>query len=45
MHKLEKEELRNIKGGISGWAIAGLIAAGIFIVGVFDGIVRPLKCR
>ena len=45
MQELNIEELRTIKGGIGGWAIAGLIAAGIFIVGVFDGIVRPLKCR
>ncbi len=45
MQKLEKSELMNIKGGISGWAIAGIIAAGIFAVGVFDGIARPLRCN
>lgn len=45
MQRLEKEELKNINGGISGWLIAGLIAGGVFLVGVFDGISRPLKCR
>ena len=45
MQKLENKELMNIKGGISGWAIAGIIAASIFVVGVFDGIARPLKCN
>lgn len=45
MHKLENNELMNIKGGISGWAIAGIIAAGIFVVGVFDGIARPFRCN
>ncbi|MDD4035894.1 MAG: class IIb bacteriocin, lactobin A/cerein 7B family [Bacilli bacterium] len=45
MYQLTNEELSNIKGGISFWgglAIAGTI---IFIIGVIDGIVRPLKCN
>ena len=45
MHKLSNFELENLKGGITGWFIAGLIATGVFIVGVFDGLSRPLKCR
>ena len=45
MKNLNMEELKELKGGISGWAIAGLIALGVFAVGVFDGIARPFKCR
>ncbi len=45
MHKLENKELKSIKGGVSGWLVAGIIAAGVFIVGVFDGIARPLRCN
>lgn len=45
MIDLEKNELKSITGGISVWGILGIIAGAIFGVGVFDGIVRPLKCR
>lgn len=45
MNKLDKEELEKVKGGISFWGIAGIISAAIFIVGVLDGIARPLKCN
>ena len=45
MQKLNDIELRKIEGGISGWLVAGIIAGSIFIVGMFDGIARPLKCR
>jgi len=45
MQKLNNQELDKLKGGIGGWAIAGIIALGIFIVGVFDGIARPVKCN
>ena len=45
MEKIDNNELRKIKGGFGGWLIAGLIAASIFIVGVLDGIARPLKCN
>ena len=46
MKKLKKEELKNVKAGaLSGWAIAGVIAGITFIVGIFDGIARPFKCR
>lgn len=42
--KLDNENLNTITGGGKGlWlAIAGF---GIFIVGVFDGFMRPLKCN
>lgn len=45
MKKLNSEELEEIKGGIGFWGIAGIISATIFIIGVLDGIARPLKCN
>ena len=45
MNKLNKEELKKTKGGIGFWGIAGIIGAAIFIVGVLDGIARPVKCN
>ena len=45
MKKLNNHELENIKGGISGWLVAGIISSLVFAVGVFDGIARPFKCR
>ena len=32
-------------GGLSKSAMLGLAALGVFIVGVFDGFFRPLKCN
>ena len=46
MKELEKEELKQIKGG--GITLGGLalITIGVvFVIGVIDGIVRPLKCN
>ena len=46
MKKLNNKQLEEIKGGgISAWGIAGIIAGAIFIIGIFDGIARPLKCN
>ena len=45
MQKLNSQELKSIKGGFGGWVIAGIIAAAIFVVGVFDGLTRPQKCN
>lgn len=46
MKALQEKELKRIKAGsLSGWAIAGIIAGITFVVGVFDGIARPFKCR
>lgn len=45
MQKISNKELKEINGGIGAWGVAGLIALGIFIVGVFDGIARPLRCN
>lgn len=46
MKELKQSELKRIKAGaLSGWAIAGIIAGITFVVGIFDGIARPFKCR
>ena len=45
MKEIKDEELRKISGGISGWAIAAIGAAIIFVSGIIDGIARPNKCR
>lgn len=45
MKKLNEEQLESVKGGIGFWGAAGIISAAIFIVGVLDGIARPLKCN
>lgn len=44
MDKLSNEKMVEISGGGKTLAF-GLLAAGIFIVGVVDGIIRPYKCR
>jgi lactobin A/cerein 7B family class IIb bacteriocin len=44
MKKINEKELKNIKGGFSVWAIFGIAAGIVFGIGVFDGIIRPLKC-
>ncbi|MFA5602479.1 MAG: class IIb bacteriocin, lactobin A/cerein 7B family [Bacilli bacterium] len=45
MKTLSVRELKSIEGGISHWAVAGIIGGIIFIIGVIDGFIRPLKCR
>ena len=44
MNKLDNEKLLEVSGGGKG-LVLGFLAAGIFIVGVVDGIIRPYKCR
>ena len=44
MDKLEEKERKKISGG--GLGTAFLIGAGvIFLIGVIDGYLRPLKCN
>jgi len=46
MNRLSNETMNNITGGaISRAALAAIIAGGVFIVGVIDGLIRPLKCH
>lgn len=45
MDKLNDNELQHVKGGIGFFAVSGIISAVIFVVGVLDGIARPIKCN
>ena len=46
MKKLSDDELKNVDGGgLSFGAIVGIIAGITALIGVIDGIVRPLKCN
>ncbi len=46
IEKLEKKQLIEITGGGFSFGLATLIGAGIvFIIGVIDGFIRPLKCN
>ena len=43
---LKKEELNEVIGGGSSLSILGIIGAiGVFIAGVVDGFLRPLRCN
>lgn len=46
MNVLNENNLYDISGGgLSRAAILGFAAIGVFIVGVIDGFIRPLKCN
>lgn len=46
MKEINNNELKNIDGGgISFSAIVGIATGITFLIGVIDGIVRPLKCN
>lgn len=46
MKHLNDKELINVEGGGFNAAVVAGIGAGIaFLIGILDGIVRPLKCR
>lgn len=43
---LKEQELEKVIGGGIGYSIAAIFGAvGVFIAGVVDGILRPLKCN
>lgn len=43
---LKENELCNIKGGANAAGVAAILTAiGVFIAGVVDGIIRPLRCN
>ncbi len=43
---LKEQELTEIAGGGISYALVGILTAvGVFIAGVVDGILRPLKCN
>ncbi len=43
--RLNNNELKQITGGASVWAIIGAVAALIFGIGAVDGYARPPRCR
>ena len=46
MKKLNKEQLKKIKGCAVNWGLmAGLGAVASFIIGIIDGLVNPKKCN
>ncbi len=46
MITLTNNELKSINGGAMKFGIAiGIVAGVTFIIGVIDGIFRPLKCN
>ena len=47
MVELEKKELHQISGGGGTSFMIGCLIAGAisFLIGVFDGYIRPLKCN
>ena len=46
MKILKEEELKNMKGGALGSKlIMALVSGGAFLIGLIDGVLRPLKCR
>lgn len=43
---LKEQELETIVGGGVSASVVGIIGAiGVFLAGVVDGILRPLKCN
>ncbi len=43
---LTTEELLQVNGGAISWGLVSVLAGAIvFIIGVIDGYIRPLKCR
>ena len=43
---LSDNELYSIKGGFSKTILVGVIGSVVtFLIGVFDGYIRPLKCN
>ena len=45
MKNLTDKQLMNIDGGLNFGIVAGISAGVAFIIGILDGIIRPLKCR
>jgi lactobin A/cerein 7B family class IIb bacteriocin len=42
---LSDNELKNVTGGFGFAGICGIAACIVFLIGVFDGYTRPLKCN
>ena len=42
---LDKEELEKVNGGSKYLAVGIIVGIITFIIGVYDGYMRPLKCN
>ncbi len=43
---LKEQELEKVVGGGIGYSVVAILGAiGVFIAGVVDGILRPLRCN
>ncbi len=46
MKELSQQELKEVSGGGITFGAAALVTMGvIFVIGIVDGFVRPLKCQ
>lgn len=46
MKELDQNQMKQVSGGAIHWGIlAGVGAAIVFFIGLFDGYVNPIKCR
>lgn len=45
MNVQNEKELLEVTGGAKYGLIFGILAFGVMIVGIIDGILRPYKCR
>lgn len=45
MKEVSEEELKIMKGGISGWGLVGIGALTTLFIGILNGIVHPQKCN
>ena len=46
MKKINDNELKNIDGGgVNVGLLVGIAAGVTFLIGLIDGIIRPLKCN
>ncbi len=45
MRRLKEEEIKNIKGGISVSTVVLMTSVAAVIIGIIDGICRPLPCN
>jgi len=46
MNYLKDNELLNLNGGaVNKSLIFGLLALGTLVIGIIDGLLRPLKCK
>ncbi len=45
MKELTNVELMDINGGFGAWGFIKVVSGIIFLIGVVDGFVRPLRCH